>query len=79
PVKSTKIFIQAGAYSKFDNANRVRAKLLPLGNVRLTSVLINGKDIYRVRLGPIPSVKHADKLLASVIKAGYNDSRIIVD
>lgn len=79
PVTSTRIYIQAGAFSQFTNANRVRARLLPLGNVRLTSVMVNGRDLYRVRLGPISTVNDADKLLASVIDAGYNDSRIIVD
>jgi rare lipoprotein A len=79
PVHPTSVFVQAGAYSRFDNANRVRARLSGLGGVKVTSVLIGGRDLYRVRIGPLTSVADADLALESVIAAGYSDARIIVD
>ena len=79
PVKRTNIFIQAGAFGLFDNANKVRARLTPYGPVKLTSVLVNGKDLYRVRMGPMASVSEADKMLESVTRAGFHDARIIVE
>jgi rare lipoprotein A len=78
-VVNTNIFVQAGAFSRFDNANKVRARLSPLGPVKLNQVLINGRDLYRVRVGPMENVGAADLMLASVSKAGYPESRIIVE
>jgi len=78
-VTPTNIFVQAGAFGIFDNANKVRARLSGLGDIRISRVLIRGEDIYRVRLGPVATVKNADALLAQVIDAGYPLARLIVD
>ena len=78
PAVSTNIFVQAGAFSRFDNANKVRASLSPLGTVNLSQVLVGGRDLYRVRLGPIESVSAADRMLVAVANAGYPEARIIV-
>jgi len=79
PVGATQIYIQAGAFGRYDNANKVRAKLTPLGLVKLSQVLVNGRDLYRVRLGPLTSVAAADRLLGAVADAGYPEARIIVE
>ncbi len=79
PVHPTGVFVQAGAFAQFDNANRVRARLANLGPVNVTSVLVNGRDLFRVRAGPLASVTDADRILKWVIDAGYPDARIIVD
>jgi rare lipoprotein A len=79
PVKSTQIYIQAGAFTRPDNAQRVKSKLDPLGAVKVTGVRNQGIDLYRVRLGPIPSVEEADRLLARVVDAGLAEARIVVD
>ncbi len=79
PVTKTNIFIQAGAFSRFDNANKVMARLSPLGSVNITSVLVNGLDLFRVRVGPLSSVAGADRMLERVIRSGYSNARIIVD
>ncbi len=79
PVKPTSIYVQAGAFGIYENANKVRARLSPLGSVFLDQVLINGKDLYRVRVGPIADVQNADDVLAQVIGTGFPDARIIVD
>lgn len=78
-VKPTSIFVQAGAFGVFENANQVRARLSPLGSVFLDQVLVGGRDLYRVRIGPIASVDQADELLSQVVGNGYPDARIIVD
>ncbi len=77
--QKTDIFIQAGAFSQFDNANRVKARLNSVGKVQVSSVLVNGRDLFRVRVGPMASVETADRVLEQVIGAGYPDARIIVD
>ncbi len=79
PVKPTSIYVQAGAFGIYENANKVRARLSPLGSVFLDQVLVDGKDLYRVRVGPLAGVKQADDVLSQVIGTGYPDARIIVD
>ncbi len=79
PVVNTGIYVQAGAFAQFDNANRARAILSPVGDVKVSQVLINGVDLFRVRLGPVANVAQADMLLEQMIGVGYPDARIIVD
>lgn len=79
-VKSTQIFIQAGAFSRYDNANRVNAALLGLGSSNISQIQTKqGVTLFRVRVGPIATVNEADALLEKVIGAGYPDARLIVD
>jgi len=79
PVPATTIFVQAGAFSRYDKANKVRARLSTVGRVKITSILIGGRDLFRVRIGPIKSVGMADKLLESVARAGYPGAQIILE
>ncbi|KKL44460.1 hypothetical protein LCGC14_2365460, partial [marine sediment metagenome] len=78
PVRLTNIYIQAGAFVQFDNANRLRAKLSPLGRVRVTPVKLGEQEMFRVRLGPVATVEEADQLLERLIGTGYTDARLIV-
>jgi|MDSV01.3.fsa_nt_gb rare lipoprotein A len=79
PIKPTSIYVQAGAFGVYENANKVRARLSPLGSVFLDQVLVDGKDLYRVRVGPLADVRQADDVLSQVVGTGYPDARIIVD
>ncbi|MBE7637349.1 septal ring lytic transglycosylase RlpA family protein [Sneathiella sp. P13V-1] len=78
-VSPSEMYIQAGAFIDFDNANRLTARLSPLGPAKVYQVLINGQDFYRVRLGPLQSVEEADMLLAKLINNGHTEARIIVE
>jgi rare lipoprotein A len=78
-LQQVRIFIQAGAFSNFENANRVRANLSGLGEVKISSVLINGQDLFRVRVGPLGSIAKADHMLRRVFDSGYMEARTIVD
>ena len=42
-------------------------------------ILINGKDFYRVRVGPLSDVPTADSTLETIGRAGFKDAQIIVD
>ena len=79
PVKPSQIYIQAGAFSRPDNANRVKSRIAQLGTVKVTGVHAQGIDMYRVRLGPIPTVEEADRLLSQVVGSGLAEARIVVD
>ncbi|MGL1213322.1 SPOR domain-containing protein, partial [Vibrio parahaemolyticus] len=73
------IYVQAGAFTLADNANRVRAKLSGLGQARVTQANVGGTQYFRVRLGPIETVEQADALLAQVVGTGVDAAKIIVD
>ncbi len=79
PVRSTQIYVQAGAFSQRANADRVRQTIMGAGNVRVTTVGVSGAPIHRVRVGPLRSVDEADAALARVASAGYPEARIIVE
>ena len=79
PVKPTHIYVQAGAFSQGDNADRMRAKLASLGAVSITGARVNGLDVYRVRLGPLGTVDEADQVLTRAVNAGAIDAKIVVD
>lgn len=77
--EKTAIFVQAGAFSHYDNANRVKAMLHGIGPVQISTILVSGRDLFRVRVGPVAGVGEADRILEGVIKAGYPDARIVID
>ena len=79
PVKSTQIYVQAGAFARSDNAMRLKTKLDGLGFVVVSGARINGTDVFRVRLGPVATIDEADQLLSRVIGSGVPEARIVVD
>lgn len=79
PVSDSEIFIQAGAFIDYNNANRLSAKLSSFGPTKINQVLVNGQDFYRVRVGPVYSVSDADTLLSQLINSGHTNARIIIE
>jgi rare lipoprotein A len=79
PVTDSKIFIQAGSFSNLQNAENLKAALSKYSQTAVFPVHVNGKQFYRVRLGPISSVDNADRVLASMSNAGHTNAIIIVD
>lgn len=73
------IFIQAGAFSMRDNAERVQSRIAALGSVRVTSASVNGIEVYRVRLGPLASEAEAEGMIARLAGRGYPGARIVAD
>lgn len=73
------LFVQAGAFTRYDNANRLRARLSTVGRVFIMHKLIDDRDFYRVRIGPLKNVDAADRALAEVTRQGVEGARIIVD
>jgi len=80
PVRSNgRLYVQAGAFTVYDNANRLRARLSDLGATRIDPTMVGHTQYFRVRVGPLPSVEAADSILNQVIEAGNNGARVIVD
>jgi len=76
---ANQIYVQAGSFTKLDNATRLQQSLSNLGPTKITNAIVNGQQFYRVRVGPIPDVAQADSLLAKVRGAGAPGARTIVD
>jgi rare lipoprotein A len=74
---ATHLYVQAGAFSSYQNAARLQTRLG--GGLQISSTVSNGHTLYRVRLGPFDDVGDADKALARVSAAGSNDAHIVVD
>jgi peptidoglycan lytic transglycosylase len=77
-IQPTTLYVQAGAYTIYQNAHRVQARLTSIGPVQISSTLVNDRDFFRVRVGPISGIQEADAVLEQVVSAGYNDAKIIV-
>jgi len=78
-VQPTNLYIQAGAFSQYANAYRVKAALAQIGEVKITSTIVNGTELFRVRIGPLQTVDLADAKLEKIISTGYANARVIVD
>ena len=73
------MYIQAGAFTKLDNARRLSATLARFGPARMTRAVVRGREFYRVRIGPIGTREEANALLARVIAAGHPDALSVID
>lgn len=74
-----RIFIQAGAFSQMENAQRLSQQLAPLGSTHVMPVVISGRELYRVRIGPLRTRDHGDTLLTQLVQAGHHDAKLIVE
>lgn len=73
------MFVQAGAFTNSDNAQRLSDALAVFGKARTSMVTVDGTDVYRVRLGPVSTPESAEALLERVIGAGYYDAHLVVE
>jgi rare lipoprotein A len=75
------LYIQAGAFSNPDNAQRLQEKLAGggYGKIFVREDQIGGRHLYRVRIGPVPSVTDFDRIVAALEKAGIHDAHLALD
>lgn len=78
-VKKGNMFIQVGAFTNYDNAYRSAARLSTLGNIKITSKIVNGAEYFRVRAGPIQDLSAADRQLEAILRAGFRAARLLID
>ena len=79
PVQAGQIFVQAGSFTQIANANKLRARLIKVGNARIIQAVVDQRIFFRVRFGPLDSVDEADLLLATLIDNGHNAARVVVE
>lgn len=78
-VRPTRLFVQAAAFSFYQNAQRLSAKLSVIGPTSVSSATVRGQQFFRVRIGPLDSLATADRTLERVIKSGFPGARIVVE
>ena len=76
-----RLFLQIGAFSYRDNAEKLKRRVGQLADelVRIEEIIRNGKTIFRVRLGPLLDVAHADRLAFLLADAGFEHPHIVVE
>jgi rare lipoprotein A len=75
------LFIQAGAFSDPKNAERLVEKLRGggYGTIFVRDNEIAGRRMYRVRIGPVPSVAEYDRIVAALARVGVHDAHLALD
>lgn len=80
PVMRTNIYVQAGSFSSQDNAYRLSQQLSgSLTNTGVYPTTINGRQFFRVRVGPLTRVEEADEVLSRLVNAGHPEAIIVVE
>ena len=72
-------YIQAGAFSNAQNAEKLKQSLEEFGPVQLYETSVNNKTLLRVRMGPFETQENAQELLEKLKTAGYNQAKIIYE
>lgn len=75
----THLYVQVGAFGNLDNARRMKTHLAAAHGIFISSIDRKGQRLYRVRIGPFDDVGEADAALASAVKSGGTDAKIVVD
>lgn len=78
---ASKLFVQAGAFAEQTNADRLAAQLRAKGHGEtfVREDRISGRPLFRVRIGPIPSVARFDTVLAQLKSLGIGDAHLALD
>jgi rare lipoprotein A len=80
PAAAGHFYIQVGAFSQADNAQRVARKLRDAGLEHVfTLAPAADQTLQRVRIGPIASVQQFDALIARLSALGYPGARLAQD
>jgi rare lipoprotein A len=75
------VFVQVGAFGEYENANQLKNRLkgLNLGEVIISSVIINSKQLHRVRIGPLSTVQSADDAVIELNTMGLSGHRVVIE
>jgi rare lipoprotein A len=75
------LYIQTGAFADEVNANRLLATIRSagIGPAFIREARVNGRRLYRVRIGPVPDVAEFDRLVEDLRGVGIPDARLALD
>ena len=75
----TRFFVQAGAFAVYDNAERLTERLSDIGSTSISPIVIDGRELFRVWVGPYLSVTDANGARDQLVGIGFGDARIVID
>lgn len=75
----TSLYVQAGAFTEYDNARKLSQNLSNLGETGIYPVTVNGTDFYRVRIGPLINVASADQVLNTLALQNNDQAMIVIE
>lgn len=75
------IYLQVGAFSSRTNAQRLSQRLdgLVQHTVRIQQTHNNGREFFRVQIGPLATVEVADTISTQLNRQGIPDTHIVLD
>lgn len=73
------IFVQVGAYSQIGPASRVMSGVSHIGDTGVESIVLNGRKLYRVRIGPLHTTTVANAALQQLLRLGHNTAKVVFD
>lgn len=75
-----RLYVQLGAFTQADNAQRLAEQLKSHGFQPFIIPVQMGEELmHRVRLGPLPSVDFADDLVSKLLQLGFSQRRVVVE
>lgn len=72
-----KFYVQLGVFSQKESAEALRHKLGQIGQVEVSELTSGGRQLYRVRVGPVNSRVNANILVDDVLENGHQDAFIL--
>lgn len=81
-VDPPRLSVQVGAFRQHENALKLKNQLEQAGfsPIYIESPVNSGAGtVYRVRLGPIPTVERGDRLVADIARYGIADALLVVE
>ncbi len=78
------LYLQVGAFADRDNAERLSRRVTSVKPGADIRILAGASDklhgpVYRVRVGPLPSVQEVDRLTRKLSDIGVVDSHVVID
>jgi rare lipoprotein A len=71
--------VQTASFSTRDNAETHVSKLAGVGKAFVKEITVNGRQFFRVLLGPVPTSGEAQQMLEQARALGFTDARILVN
>ena len=81
PAVAPRFFAQAGAFAEEGNARRLADRLRDarVGTVMISETWVDGRRLFRVRVGPVIGVGDFDALIERLRQAGVESARLALD
>lgn len=81
PSGSSRLYMQVGAFSVRDNARGMEKRLddARVRDVRTSKARVNGKTVYRVRVGPLKSTSDISNLDQKLARLGITERQLVYE